>query len=102
LINHGMPKRSTSMPKRAAQTEGPLESRRRRKRGGDLAARERQRRSSELTQTWIGDANLDGEFNSSDLLHVFQTGQYEDVENGNSNWSTGDWNTDGDFASADL
>lgn len=28
--------------------------------------------------TWIGDSNLDGEFNSGDLVQVFQAGHYED------------------------
>ena len=56
----------------------------------------------ELRQTWIGDSNLDGEFNSSDFVLVFQAGQYEDADPLNSNWETGDWNGDGDFTSNDF
>ncbi|MCA9200156.1 MAG: hypothetical protein KDA87_21605, partial [Planctomycetales bacterium] len=52
--------------------------------------------------TTFGDSNLDGVFNSSDLVLVFQGGQYEDNVVGNSNWSTGDWNCDGEFSRADL
>lgn len=56
----------------------------------------------DVKQTYIGDTNLDGEFNSSDLINVFQAGQYEDSIEGNSTWSTGDWNADGDFSTTDL
>lgn len=49
-----------------------------------------------------GDVNLDGIFNSSDLVLIFQSGQYEDEVAGNSRWSTGDWNCDGDFTTTDL
>ena len=55
-----------------------------------------------LKGTWFGDANLDGEFNSSDFVQVFQAGEYEDAIAGNSSWSTGDWNGDGDFSSSDF
>jgi hypothetical protein len=56
----------------------------------------------QILRTTFGDANLDGVFNSSDLVQVFQTAQYEDVIPGNSRWSTGDWNCDGEFNSSDL
>lgn len=52
--------------------------------------------------TWIGDSNLDGEFNSSDFVAVFTAGEYEDTIAGNSVWATGDWNGDGDFNSSDF
>ena len=52
--------------------------------------------------TTFGDANLDGVFNSRDLVEIFQKGQYEDDVTGNSTWSEGDWNCDGDFTSRDL
>ncbi len=55
-----------------------------------------------MKKTWIGDANLDGEFNTVDFLVVFQAGLYEDDLPGNSDWSTGDWNADGDFDSGDF
>ena len=53
-------------------------------------------------QSKIGDADLNGEFNSSDFVHVFRAGKYEDTIDGNANWSEGDWNCDGDFTSRDL
>ena len=56
----------------------------------------------ELRRTWFGDADLNGEFDSSDLITVLAAGQYEDTVELNSTWSTGDWNADGDFNSADL
>jgi hypothetical protein len=49
-----------------------------------------------------GDANRDGTFNSSDLVQVFQAGEYEDGTIGNSTWEEGDWNGDGDFDTGDL
>jgi hypothetical protein len=53
-------------------------------------------------RTYFGDANLDGEFGSSDLMSVFIAGEYEDRRFGNSTWSTGDWDGDGEFTSGDL
>ena len=49
-----------------------------------------------------GDANLDGVFNSGDLVQVFQRGEYEDGVAGNSSWGDGDWNGDREFDSADF
>jgi len=49
-----------------------------------------------------GDSNFDGRFDSADLVTVFQAGEYEDVQNGNSTFEEGDWNGDGDFNSSDL
>jgi hypothetical protein len=49
-----------------------------------------------------GDANLDGRFDSSDLVAIFQAGEFEDGIAKNSSWNEGDWNADGDFTSADL
>jgi hypothetical protein len=45
-----------------------------------------------------GDATLDGIFNSSDLIEIFQKGKY----NLSAEWSSGDWNCDGQFDSSDL
>ena len=50
--------------------------------------------------TWIGDANLDGEFNSSDMISVFSAGKYESGQT--ATWTEGDWNGDTTFDSADL
>jgi len=55
-----------------------------------------------LMQSQFGDANLDGRFDSSDLVQVFQAGEYEDDAAGNSTWNEGDWNGDGEFDTSDL
>ena len=49
-----------------------------------------------------GDSDRDGDFDSSDLVLVFQAGQYEDDIEQNSSWTTGDWNGDREFDSADI
>ncbi|MEZ6117032.1 MAG: carboxypeptidase-like regulatory domain-containing protein [Pirellulaceae bacterium] len=49
-----------------------------------------------------GDSNHDGIFNLTDLLVVFQAGEYEDGVMNNSTFEEGDWNGDGDFTSSDL
>ncbi len=50
----------------------------------------------------LGDSNLDGVFDSRDLIAIFQLGEYEDSTSANSVWSDGDWTCDGDFTTADL
>jgi hypothetical protein len=50
--------------------------------------------------TWFGDANLDGEFNTSDLVTVFQASKFENDEN--ATWSEGDWDGDLRFGTGDL
>lgn len=52
--------------------------------------------------TYFGDANLDGEFNSSDFVAVFATAEYEDQLAMNSTWATGDWNGDREFNTQDF
>ena len=52
--------------------------------------------------TNAGDVNIDRIFNSTDLIIVFTTGEYEDGVAGNSLWSSGDWNCDGEFDTSDL
>lgn len=54
----------------------------------------------EQKQTWLGDANLDGEFNSSDLIEVFAAGKYESGET--VGWAEGDWDANGRFDTGDL
>ena len=56
----------------------------------------------DLKLTYFGDATLDGKFDSSDLVAVFAGGEYEDLEQGNSSWATGDWDGDGEFSTGDL
>ena len=54
----------------------------------------------ELKNTWFGDASLDGEFSSEDMVVVFQAGKYElDIDAG---WAEGDWTGDKRFGSEDL
>jgi hypothetical protein len=54
----------------------------------------------DLKFTWFGDANLDGEFNSGDLVVVLASGKYEqDVD---SEWSSGDFDGNGRSDSGDL
>lgn len=56
----------------------------------------------DLKNTYIGDANCDGEFTSDDFVKVFSAGLYENATNDDAVWTTGDWNGDGDFTSADF
>lgn len=56
----------------------------------------------QMLRTSAGDVDLNGSFNSSDLVRVFQEGLYEDHLLKNAKWSSGDWNCDGEFTSADL
>lgn len=55
-----------------------------------------------LMGTSIGDANLDGVFDSGDLVQIFQQGQFEDLVDDNSTWADGDWDGDDDFTTGDL
>lgn len=54
----------------------------------------------DLKNTWVGDANLDGEFNSGDLVSVFSLDKFESNEN--ASWAEGDWNGDGRFGTEDF
>jgi hypothetical protein len=55
---------------------------------------------TDVRKTWIGDANLDGEFNSTDLIDALAAGSYEvDVVAG---WASGDFDGSGRFDSSDL
>ena len=64
----------------------------------------------DVKRTWYGDADFNGEFNSSDFVQVFQAGKYEQgwlTESGwavgaLAGWSEGDWNGDGLFDSSDF
>lgn len=55
---------------------------------------------NDLKNTWIGDSNLDGEFNSSDFVLVLTAGKYETNEE--AGWLEGDWNGDLEFNSSDF
>ncbi|MCA9149536.1 MAG: hypothetical protein KDA92_09565 [Planctomycetales bacterium] len=54
----------------------------------------------DLKHTWIGDANLDDQFNSGDLVVLFSAGTYE--TGASAVWTTGDFNGDGMFSTTDL
>jgi hypothetical protein len=56
----------------------------------------------DVKNTYFGDSNLDGVFNSQDLIAGFVAGTYEDSVVGNASWGTGDWNGDGEFTTTDL
>ena len=57
---------------------------------------------NELKNTYFGDANLDGEFNSGDVVSVFRAGKYENGDNRDTSWTEGDWDGDMEFKSGDL
>ncbi len=52
--------------------------------------------------TYFGDADLDGQFDSTDFVFVFTAGEYEDDLLGNSGWATGDWDGDAEFSTTDF
>lgn len=55
----------------------------------------------DVKQTYFGDANLDGVFGTSDLVDVFVAAKYE-RPGVTATWSTGDWDGDAYFTSADF
>ncbi len=71
-------------------------------RNGQLDSRDMSIFLDRVFSTGPGDSNLDGVFDSSDLVAVFRAGEYEDNQEGNSQWAEGDWNCDGEFDSSDL
>jgi hypothetical protein len=54
----------------------------------------------QLKQTWMGDSDLNGQFNSGDFVAVFQAGKFETGQA--ATWSEGDWNGDMRFDSSDF
>ncbi|MCA9213996.1 MAG: S8 family serine peptidase [Planctomycetales bacterium] len=50
----------------------------------------------------FGDSNMDGIFDSQDLVFVFNTNEFEDGVDCNSTWVDGDWNGDQEFDQIDL
>ncbi|MCA9134589.1 MAG: hypothetical protein KDA45_15585, partial [Planctomycetales bacterium] len=69
---------------------------------GGVDAADRDYWITQLRQTVLGDADLDGSFTTSDLVVVFQAGEYEDEIAGNSGWATGDWSGDQEFGTTDM
>jgi hypothetical protein len=71
-------------------------------RDGQVNQQDRRYWVESIANTTWGDANLDGRFDSQDLIQVLQSGRYEDTLAPDSSWPTGDWDGDGRFNSADL
>ncbi|MCA9198257.1 MAG: hypothetical protein KDA87_11995 [Planctomycetales bacterium] len=69
---------------------------------GQVDANDRKIWIHELERTYFGDANLDGQFDSTDFVLVFQGGLYEAAVDHDVSWQDGDWNGDGRFDSADF
>ena len=67
---------------------------------GQVDANDHQHFISNNANTWVGDSNFDGEFNSSDFVAVFAAGLYETAQP--ATWGQGDWNGDGFFDSGDF
>jgi hypothetical protein len=63
---------------------------------------DRQHWVSTLRKTWFGDANMDGQFDSADLVEVLGIGEYEDGVDNNSTWAEGDWDGNANFSSGDF
>ncbi|MCA9166700.1 MAG: hypothetical protein KDB23_03495 [Planctomycetales bacterium] len=55
---------------------------------------------SQLKRTWLGDADLNGQFDTDDLILVFQINLYE--TGAPAGWQEGDWNGDQVFGTGDL
>ena len=55
-----------------------------------------------IFRTTYGDADLNGQFSTEDIIQVFVAAEYEDDIENNSTWATGDWNGDLDFDTTDL
>ncbi|MCA9215230.1 MAG: PEP-CTERM sorting domain-containing protein [Planctomycetales bacterium] len=67
---------------------------------GDADYEDRRVWVEDLTNTFVGDANFDGQFNSSDFVTVFGAAKYETGQQ--ATWSEGDWNGDKEFDSSDF
>ena len=55
---------------------------------------------NDLKNTWVGDSDLNGVFDSGDLVAVFSSAKYETGDA--ATWGQGDWNGDQKFDSGDL
>lgn len=54
----------------------------------------------DLKNSWIGDSDLNGQFNTADFVSVFQAGKFETGQS--ATWTEGDWNGDKLFSTADF
>jgi hypothetical protein len=57
---------------------------------------------NDVYYTYPGDANLDGLFDTGDLILVLQAGGYEDDVPFNATWASGDWDGDQEFTTRDF
>ncbi len=55
---------------------------------------------NDLRKTYYGDADLNGQFDTTDLVAVFQVGRYETGQD--ARWEQGDWSGDDRFDSSDF
>ena len=67
---------------------------------GDADSEDRRVWVEDLSNTYFGDADFNGEFNSGDFVAVFSAGKYETGEA--ATWAQGDWNGDNLFNSSDF
>ena len=70
-------------------------------RSGQVDKQDRLYWIEKLWNSYVGDANLDGAFDTADFVLVFQAGHYED-DLADAIWETGDWNGDHHFDTADF
>ena len=69
---------------------------------GQVDRADREQWVEQIANTYFGDSNFDGVFDSGDLVTIFVAAEYEDGIANNSTWAEGDWDGDGDFGSGDL
>ncbi|MFC1758683.1 pentapeptide repeat-containing protein [Planctomycetota bacterium] len=70
---------------------------------GEITGEDRLQWVREVANTWAGDANFDGRFDSTDFVQLFQRNKYEDRGIGSiADWSDGDFDGNGYFNSADM
>ena len=67
---------------------------------GDADIDDRKFWIEQLANTFFGDADFDGDFDSSDFVMVFSAAKYETGQS--TVWTDGDWNGDGVFTSGDF
>ncbi|MFC1758641.1 LamG-like jellyroll fold domain-containing protein [Planctomycetota bacterium] len=67
---------------------------------GSVDAADRAIWANDYANTWVGDANLDGEFNSGDFVAVFSAGKFEKIVD--ATWEEGDWDGDKRFGTSDF
>lgn len=69
---------------------------------GQLDSLDHQHLIYDVLGTSYGDSNLDGKFDSNDLVFIFQSGSFENSAATDVSWQHGDWNGDGRFDTNDL